>query len=441
MYQQSNKLKGAQQMRKASLWLLAVMMVFVIAVFGCSSNNSEEQPSNSSKTANDSTKTNQTGNQDKKKLTLWFYFDGKDRFDKIKSLTDGYTKSNPNVEIEPVYVPFSDFKKRLSVGLAASDLPDIVIIDNPDHAAYAAMGLFADITDKLADWPDKDQFFEGPWKSASYDGKQYGIPLGSNNLAMFYNEKMLADAGITPPQTWDELKVAAKKLTKDGVTGLGISAPANEEGTFQFLPWLIAAGATYDNVGGAEGAKAYEFLGDLIKDGSMSKEVINWGQADVEKQFAAGKLAMMINGPWQLPELAATAPDMKFGLAFVPKDKQFASVLGGENMGVVNGPNVDEAVDFIKYVASPDVITPFAQSFGYFPARKDVAADPYWSENPQLKVFAENMVNAQPRGPHPKWPEISNAISEALVEVLIQHSTAEDAAKSAQAKIDGIIGK
>lgn len=432
-------------MKKSGLGLLAIILVIVFALAGCGSNNSEKQASESSPAVGSSASSSASAEtpavQEKKKLTLWFYFEGKDRFDKIKVLTDGFTKENPNVEIEPVYVPFADFKKRLSVGLAASELPDVVIIDNPDHAAYSAMGLFADITDKLADWADKDQFFEGPWKSASYDGKQYGIPLGSNNLALFYNEKMLADAGVTPPQSWDELKVAAKKLTKDGVTGFGISAPTTEEGTFQFLPWLLSSGATFDNVGGAEGAKAYGFLADLIKDGSMSKEVINWGQADVMKQFASGKVAMMINGPWQLPELATTAPDLKYGLAFVPKDKQFASVLGGENLGVVAGPNVDEAVAFIKYVASPEVITPFAQGFGYFPARKDVAADPYWTENAQLKVFADNMNYAQPRGPHPKWPEISNAISEALAKSLTGQSSAEDAATAAQAKIDSALGK
>ncbi|MFC5468578.1 ABC transporter substrate-binding protein [Cohnella suwonensis] len=432
-------------MKKSGLWFLAVMLFLVFALAGCGSSNKNENASESSSQAAESSASPSASESAKpveqKKLTLWFYFEGKDRFDKIKTLTDGFAKQNPNVEIEPVYVPFADFKKRLSVGLAASELPDLVIIDNPDHAAYAAMGLFADITDKIADWPDKDQFFPGPWKSASYEGKQYGVPLGSNNLALFYNEKMLADAGVTPPQTWDELKVAAKKLTKDGVTGLGISAPANEEGTFQFLPWLLSTGANFDSAGSAEGTKAFGVLADLIKDGSMSKEVINWTQSDVMKQFAAGKLAMMINGPWQLPELASTVPDLKFGLAFVPKDKQFASVLGGENLGVVNGKNVDEAVAFIKYATSPDVIKPFSQSFGYFPARKDVAADPYWTDNAQLKVFAENMNYAQPRGPHPKWPEISNAISEALAESLTLKSTPEEAAKKAQEKIDAIMGK
>jgi len=428
---------------------MAVLLVAMLAIAGCGNGNKNDEASGApssapseaaSPSASDAPDAPDAPAGEKKKLTLWFYFEGKTQFDVIKTLTDGFAAQNAQIEVEPVYIPFADFKKRLSVGIAAEELPDIVIIDNPDHAAYAAMGLFADVTDALADWPDKGQYFDGPWKSASYEGKQYGIPLGSNNLALYYNEKMLQDAGVTPPATWDELRETAKKLTKDGVKGLGISAPQNEEGTFQFLPWLLSTGANFDKVSG-DGAKAFGVLAGLIEDGSMSKEVINWTQSDVMKQFAAGKLAMMVNGPWQIPDLEKTAPDLKYGLAFIPKDKQYASVLGGENLGVVDGPNVAEALEFIKYVASPEVNKKFAQDFGYFPARKDIAADPYWSENPKLKVFAENMANAQPRGPHPKWPEISNAISEALSRSLTLSTTPEEAASGAQAKIDKILGK
>lgn len=428
-------------MRKKKFGALGLMMALLFSVLLGACGNSDEKPNGASKQTASQSEAEEKKAAETKKLTLWFYFEGKERFDKIKALTDGFNKEHPNVVIEPVYVPFADFKKRLSIGLASADLPDLVIIDNPDHAAYAAMGLFADITDRLAEWPDKDQFFPGPWSSTIYDGKQYGVPLGSNNLALFYNEKLLKDSGVTPPQTWDELRAAAKKLTKDGVTGFGISAPANEEGTFQFLPWLLSAGATYDNLNTPEGAKAFGFLGDLVKDGSMSTEVINWTQSDLMKKFATGKVAMMINGPWQLPELKTTAPELKYGLSLVPKDKEFASVLGGENLGVVKGDNEAEAVEFIKYVTSPEVLTTFAQSFGYFPTRKDIAADPYWSENEQLKVFTENMNYAQPRGPHPKWPEISNVMSEALVESLTQDAPVSDITKNAQEKINKILGK
>ena len=60
-------------------------------------------------------------------------------------------------------IPSADFKKQLSIGASADELPDFVIIDNPDHAAYAAMGIFADITDKF----DISTYYEGPVNSCT----------------------------------------------------------------------------------------------------------------------------------------------------------------------------------------------------------------------------------------------------------------------------------
>lgn len=374
-----------------------------------------------------------------KNLTLWFYFEGKERFDKIKAITDGFTRENPDIVIQPVFVPFNDLNKRLSIGLAGADTPDLVFIDSPNHAAYAAMGLFADITDLLEHWPDKEQYYPAPWGSVFYEGKQYGVPLGMNSLAMFYNKKMFEEADAAPPATWDELRLVAQELTKNGVTGLGISAPGNDEATFQYFPWLYSAGGDIRMIGGSEGVHSLTFLADMVSNGFMSKEVINWTQSDVMKQFASGKIAMMTNGPWQIPELASLAPDLEYGIIPIPIEKEHASVIGGENIGVVNGPHVAEAIRFIKYAASPAVAKEFSQGFGYFPARRDVASDPYWSNDPRLQVFLESFEYAKVRGPHPKWPAISSVISAALDQVLSLQSLPDVAAKEAQFKIDKIM--
>ena len=42
----------------------------------------------------------------------------------------------------------------------------------------------------------------------------------------------------------------------------------------------------------------------MVKDGSASKSVLNWGQGpDLTQQFIQGHAAMMVNGPWIFPEL------------------------------------------------------------------------------------------------------------------------------------------
>ncbi|MDE1455828.1 extracellular solute-binding protein, partial [Bacillus paralicheniformis] len=84
---------------------------------------------------------------------------------------------------------------------------------------------------------------------------------------------------------------------------------------------------------------------DLVKEGAMSKEVLNATQDDLARQFAAGQLAMMINGSWNIERLKE-AGHLHYGITFIPKDQTFASALGGENMAVVKGKNTDGAWDF-----------------------------------------------------------------------------------------------
>jgi multiple sugar transport system substrate-binding protein len=426
--------------------IIALIMasVLLLAVFsGCAGKqgSSDVQSTTKKETAGQTTQKEPAAKTEAPmksvELRLWTHYESHQEL--IQSIIDEFSEKNPHIKISNEFVPFSDVKKQLSVGLAADQLPDIVVIDNPDMAAFAAMGVFADITEYFKDWPAKDQYFAGPWKSCMYEGKLHGIPIGSNCLALFYNVDMLNEAGVEPPTTWDELKDAAKKLTRDGVKGLAISAPNTEEGTFQFIPWLLSTGATVEKVDTPEAIKAFAFLGDLVNEGLMSKEVINWTQSDVNKQFMAGNVAMMLNGPWQLPTIARDAPDLNFAITLTPKDKQYSSVLGGENWGVVARENVEASVEFVKYLAEPEVLKSYITNFGYIPSRKDVASDPMFTDDPNLKIFVDQLQYAMPRGPSPKWPQISQALSTALQEVLTQSKTPEQAAKDAQAKIDEVL--
>jgi multiple sugar transport system substrate-binding protein len=376
----------------------------------------------------------------KKTVTIWSYWETVKHQETLAKVCKDYNASQDKVEVVVKYVPFADFKKQLSIGAVASELPEIVIIDNPDHASYAAMGIFADITDKVAAWPGLDQYFEGPLNSCKLNGKLYGIPFGSNCLSLYYNEDMLKAAGVAPPKTWDELKDVALKTTKGNVRGFGISSLQNEEGTFGFLCWLWGTGNTSFQIGNANGIKALSLVRDLAKSGAMPKEVINWTQGDTMNQFISGNLAMMVNGPWQVPTMRQQAPDLKWNVVQLPVGAIPASDLGGENFGVIKGDKVDEALAFIKYATEAERIKTYINEFGYIASRKDVAAGQFTSD-PVMKVFAAQMASAQPRGPHPRWPEISDALSLAMNESIIGIATVEAAAAKAQKTIDAIVKK
>ena len=376
--------------------------------------------------------------QSKKTVTIWNYWETPKHQETLARVCTDFNASQDKIEVVTKYIPFADFKKQLSIGAAASELPDIAIIDNPDHASYSAMGIFADITDTLASWPDLKEYFEGPLNSCKLNGRLYGIPFGSNCLCLYYNEDMLKAAGVKPPKTWDELKSVAVKTTKGNVHGFGISSVQNEEGTFGFLCFLWGSGNTSFQIDNANGIRALSLVRDLAKSGAMPKEVINWTQGDVMNQFISGNLAMMVNGPWQVPTMRQQAPNLKWNVVLLPVGARPASDLGGENFGVVKGDNVEEAISFLKFVASPAEMKTYINDFGYIASRKDVAATQF-ANDPVMKVFAAQMASAKPRGPHPRWPEISDALSLAMNESITGIAAPEAAAAKAQKTIDAIV--
>ena len=380
-----------------------------------------------------------TENDGKTVIKVWHYFTGKQKTE-FESLAETYNKTQSKVKVVTEYVPFDEIKKQLSVGVAGGTLPDIVFMDSVDNASFAAMGVLEDLTDRINQWGQAENFYEGPLNSTKYNGRYYGLPYETNCLALFYNKDMFEKAGIKePPKTWDELRAVAKKLTNSEHYGFAISAVKSEESTFQFYPFLISAGADYQNINSPEGVKALTLFVDLIKDGSMSKDVLNATQDDIAKQFAAGKVAMMINGPWNISRIEEDAPDLNYGIAMIPKDKKNVSVLGGGNLTIVKGKHVDEAWEFLTWLEDPKQLEPYAAKTNIFPPRKDVLeTSDHWKNDKYLSAFIPVLDVAVPRGPSPKWPEVSEAIQLAIQQALTQTESPQKALDTAAQTIKNI---
>ena len=378
-------------------------------------------------------------------LQWWDYL--KDSAGDIKGVDDliaGYQASHPNVKIERTSFAFGDLKTKIIQAAATGTMPDIVIIDNPDHQAMAAQGAFADLTALVKPWKDKDQYFAGPWASTVYQGKNYGVPYKSNATALFYNQDLLKAAGIqSPPKTWDELRKAAKALTKGDTAGFCFSAVNTEEGTFTVLPFLWAAGGDIPTIGDAASVEMLKFLNTLVNvDKSVPTSVATLSQGDVNNLFMAGQCAMMINGPWQIPGIKANANvKFKWGVSGWPYKVKPVSILGGENFAIGAKAHVKEAWDVITWAVQPARLVPAIKTHGQFPGRKDAAADPYFTSDPIQKAFAEAVSVAKPRAYGPNYPKMSEEIMRMVGGVLTGAQTPEQAVAAASKVIKPLVTK
>lgn len=377
---------------------------------------------------------------DKKEVVIWDYFETDAQKQMMQSLIDEFNASQDEYEASHVYVPFADYEKQLTLGIASGELPDLVILDGCGMASFIQLGLFGDISDADINW---DEYMEGPMESTMLDGKHYGIPFATNCTALFYNKDLFDAAGIDYPDentTWDEFHEMAKALTKDGVSGFGNAATNTDEGTFQCLQWLYTAGGSYTDI--EDGVDAYKLMQEMIEDGSWTKECVNWTQSDVNNNFMAGNLAMQQNGPWQIPGIEANAPDLNYGVTVLPKkdadSEQATSILGGENMGVVNKDDTSGAEAFLKYYDQTDVIVDAMKQYGSYPPKTEAAKDSYWTDDPIQKAFLTQIDTSIPRGPSAAWPSYSSAIQTGFQEVMTSAKTPEQAAKDTQAAVDAV---
>lgn len=414
--------------RRFSVFFVLILSIFLVSCAPSTETADNNQINNSSGVPDDEQIT----------ITWWDYNSHEGRNDAINMIISEYEEDNPNVKIERTYVPFGELKNKLLMGAAAGELPDIVWIDNPDHQSFAAAGVLADLTEYIEEWGEADQYFEGPWSSTMYEGRNYGIPNSSNNLALFYNTDMLNEAGLDPPTNWEELKDAAGKLTTDDVYGFGVSGVNHEQTTFHFLPFVWQAGSDLDNFNSEGTVEAMNLWKEMYDKGYMPQEMTSLDQNDINLQFIAGNVAMMVNGTWQLDPLSEA--DINWDVVPLPEYKQQSTILGGENWAVTSSSeHVDVAWDIIKFSQEPERLTEFLKLGVRIPSRQDIIDDPYWQEDPHLKVFLEGMEGAKARAYGPEYPEISTTIQNMIQDVLTEAKTTEEAVEEADTIIQELL--
>lgn len=367
------------------------------------------------------------------KLTVVDYYGENDE----KVITSFLEKcgTEAGVEIERTMVPGGSLIQRVLQQASSRTLPDVLMLDNPDLAQIAETGALAPLSDFGL---DADGYAEGVVQSGTYDGELYGLAPTVNTIALFYDKSVLADAGIEPPTTWDELESAAKALTTGDRYGMAVDANATYEASWQFLPFMWSNGGDEKDIATPETAEALQLWTDLVADGSMSKSVLNWTQADVNDQFIAGKTAMMVNGPWQLPALDAAGAD--YGVVTIPvKDASDTAVapLGGEVWTVPQtGDAARQAVaaEVVACMNSDENQLAMAEQRNTIPSKTSVA-DTYAEQQPDQQAFVTLVASARSRTAElgAEWPTAATAIYTAIQAALTGQASPEEALDDAQA--------
>ncbi|GLZ00537.1 extracellular solute-binding protein [Actinoplanes sp. NBRC 103695] len=368
-------------------------------------------------------------------LTVLDYYNDEPAKTQIGDMLSACGTSIGVAKVDHQSVPGPTLIQKVLQQASSKTMPDVLMLDNPDIQQIAATGALAPLSDFGL---NADGFAKGPVAAATYQDKLYALQPGANTIAIYYNKDILSAAGVEPPKTWDELKTAAKKLTKGSQYGFAFNATADYEGAWQFLPPMWTNGGDETQLKSPQVAQALQLWKDLVDSGSASKSVINWSQADVNDQFIAKKAAMMLNGPWQTPNLVKAK--INYGVVPFPVNQAgqtSTAPLGGEAWTVPltsSEAKMKKAAELVACMNTDENQLKRAKEGGIVPT-KLALADKYKAENPTMVGFVEPVANARSRTGKlgDKWPDQAKIIYTGMQQVLTGQAAPADAMAKAGA--------
>ena len=234
--------------------------------------------------------------------------------------------------------------QRLLSAVAGGVPPDVVAFDRFAIGEWAARGALTDLRPFIdaqpkgdADNIDLSNFYEWALNEARYRPPGttdapglYGIPTTCDIRMLFANANQLRQAGLTgaggsprPPRTWEQLRVAANKLTRTDASGrmtrLGFAPNYGNSWlyiyAFQAGGKLLSDDGTTATLNSPEVVRALAFMTDIYDDLGGAQKVNSFAagfQAGVLDPFIQGQVSMKIDGDWFMTTIADFAPNMDF---------------------------------------------------------------------------------------------------------------------------------
>ncbi|MBA2277646.1 MAG: extracellular solute-binding protein [Chloroflexia bacterium] len=271
-----------------------------------------------------------------------------------------YQEAHPNITVAFEQMPWEEIGKIVPLGIQNGEAHDVFQIpQNVPSAQAVAQGWVAPVEDIIPDFAAWQATFPpGAFVQGitGFNGQTYTIPLSSNkryDTLLLYNRSYLEQAGYDPmsqPFTWDDFRAAAKKLTEQGAGqyfGLileGKQAP--RFGSFVAnLAQMAGARAGSDNIDWQSGEYVYtsdQYLAaiDLLlainADGSFFPGSLSLNAHQARSRMPQGAAAMILQGPWNIPQWKQEAPDFQFGVASQPLANSGTPLPLGYNPGGAN---------------------------------------------------------------------------------------------------------
>lgn len=406
-------------MKKLLAFLMALSMLLVTAA--CGGSTTAQDPSGS-KTAEASSVSDASG--EKIEIVFWSALSGS-LGEALQQVVDNYNASQDKVFVVNEFQGnYYEIAAKIQAGLAGGDTPNVTMMSGSRVKLFGDLGAWVDCTELFPKAGiNFDDFYPGFTFQLDYGEGQFGLPYNCSTPLFYYNKEMFKEAGLDPevgPQTWDELKEFAQKLTIPGER-YGYEQPMDVWFYECFICQqglnMLNEDATDIGFNNADGAAPIYMWLDMIANGTMKapagQEYNSYEAARLD--FSSGKAAMILGSTGDTTTLNNSC-DFEVGTCFLPAGKSFGTSGGGTHLCPLVGheEELEATLDFMRFATSPEQAGLFASLTGYIPTSPAAAESEVYQEylatTPNGRTALEQMEYAHPIPVHTSYAQIKDEI-------------------------------
>ena len=320
-------------------------------------------------------------------IEYWqYFFDA--RVTAMEELIANFEAATPDITVKMTHFPYDSYRTKVAAAIPAGEGPDVVQLFYGWLDDYKAASLIQPLPTEAFPAAEIDESFF-PMVQAMKEGDQYwALPTAVRSLALFYNERLMEEAGIeSPPTNLDELMEAARAMTKrDGagnITVAGLTAGMTAQDHHWWREVLVrqfggqpytdesATQVAYDSDAGRQALEYY--MGLTEGDGAVTK--IGF-MDEPQAAFKAGLAGMHIDGSFRIGALEDVR-GLKWGVAELPAgpdgtQSNYSSYWVNAITTKAEGEKYDAAVKFMEYLVSDEAMQIWLDTVGELPAKPSV---------------------------------------------------------------------
>ncbi len=358
-----------------------------------------------------------------------------------------YEALHPDVHINVEVISWENLFQRLTTDIAGGTPPDMSIIGTRWLYDFATQGIAEPLNSYMT--PEfQSTFIKTFFAPSTVKGQIMGLPVAASVRAMMVNLDVLKMAGAKPPTTWAELHDAAKKVAAmKGYFGFALQGAGVETDAYYYYAlWSFGGNIfTPDGQSGLDQPQAIaaaSFYRQMIDEHLTQPTPTSYNQTDTFNLFKQGHVGIVFTYPMLIPQVKQEDPGMHYAVLPIPRDATQATYGVTDTLMLFHSSKVKQAAwKFIEFLYQDKYREKFDEQEGFLPVTNDVAALPYYQNNPDMKAFAAGLPYAKFAPLVANWEQMADTIVTNMQRIYLRESTPQQGMTTTTKQIDQIISQ